>query len=156
MGKWNDYTTKTALKDSDELMILDKDANANKRTLMDKIWDYVVDKMTNAVVAKLNTTNKTMIGAINELNSNAFPLNAPTNVLQGKDLNNVMTHGTYTIQSNCENVPTSLSDGILVVIVPKNSNYVRQIYFGGYLDEIFTRTRYWYNNSFTWHEWKLL
>ena len=68
--EWTKYTTKEALKDNDELMILDKDANANKRTLMDKIWDYVVDKMTTAVIAKLGTTNKTLIGAVNELNSN--------------------------------------------------------------------------------------
>ena len=68
--KWTDYTTKETLKDNDELMILDKDANANKRTLMSKIWDYVVDKMTTAVIAKLGTTNKTLIGAVNELNSN--------------------------------------------------------------------------------------
>ena len=72
MGKWNDYTTKTALKDNDELMILDKDANANKRTLMVKVWDYVVDKMTTAVIAKLGTTNKTLIGAVNELNSKSL------------------------------------------------------------------------------------
>lgn len=70
--EWTKYTTKEALKDNDELMILDKDANANKRTLMDKIWDYVVDKMTTAVIAKLETTNKTLIGAVNELNSNAL------------------------------------------------------------------------------------
>lgn len=69
--EWTKYTTKEALKDNDELMILDKDANANKRTLMDKIWDYVVDKMTTAVIAKLGTTNKTLIGAVNELNSKA-------------------------------------------------------------------------------------
>ena len=69
--EWTKYTTKEALKDNDELMILDKDANANKRTLMDKIWDYVVDKMTTAVIAKLGTTNKTLIGAVNELNSNS-------------------------------------------------------------------------------------
>ena len=68
--KWTDYTTKETLKDNDELMILDKDANANKRTLMDKIWNYVVDKMTTAVITKLETTNKTLIGAVNELNSN--------------------------------------------------------------------------------------
>lgn len=68
--EWTKYTTKEALKDNDELMILDKDANANKRTLMDKVWDYVVDKMTTAVIAKLRTTNKTLIGAVNELNSN--------------------------------------------------------------------------------------
>ena len=29
--EWTKYTTKEALKDNDELMILDKDANANKR-----------------------------------------------------------------------------------------------------------------------------
>ena len=67
--EWTKYTTKEALKDNDELMILDTDGKANKRTLMDKIWDYVVDKMTTAVIAKLETTNKTLIGAVNELNS---------------------------------------------------------------------------------------
>lgn len=67
--EWTKYTTKEALKDNDELMILDTDGKANKRTLMDKIWDYVVDKMTTAVIAKLGTTNKTLIGAVNELNS---------------------------------------------------------------------------------------
>ena len=67
--EWTKYTTKEALKDNDELMILDKDANANKRTLLDKVWNYVVDKMTTAVIAKLGTTNKTLIGAVNELNS---------------------------------------------------------------------------------------
>lgn len=70
--KWTDYTTKETLEDNDELMILDKDANANKRTLMDKVWNYVVDKMTTAVIAKLGTTNKTLIGAVNELNSKSL------------------------------------------------------------------------------------
>lgn len=70
--EWTKYTAKEALKDNDELMILDKDANANKRTLMDKVWDYVVDKMTTAVIAKLGTTNKTLIGAVNELNSKSM------------------------------------------------------------------------------------
>ena len=68
--EWTKYTTKEALKDNDELMILDTDGKANKRTLMGKIRNYVVDKMTTAVIAKLGTTNKTLIGAVNELNSN--------------------------------------------------------------------------------------
>ena len=67
--KWTDYTTKETLEDNDELMTLDADGKANKRTLMSKIWNYVVDKMTSAVVAKLTTTDKTVLGAINELNS---------------------------------------------------------------------------------------
>lgn len=70
--KWTDYTTKETLEDNDELMTLDADGKANKRTLMSKIWNYVVDKMTSAVVAKLTTTDKTVLGAINELNSNTI------------------------------------------------------------------------------------
>ena len=71
MAKWTEYTKKEALKDNDELMILDTDGKANKRTLMNKVWDYVVDKMSSAVIAKLTTADKTIIGALNELNSNS-------------------------------------------------------------------------------------
>lgn len=34
------------------------------------LWDKILDKLTSAVVERLNTTNKTVIGALNELNSN--------------------------------------------------------------------------------------
>lgn len=102
---WTDYTTKTALKDNDELMILDKDANANKRTLMDKVWDYVVDKMTTAVIAKLGTTDKTLIGAVNELNSNKLE------PLKLSDLNSAPL-GFSIIHWNKNNKNTPLSDGV--------------------------------------------
>lgn len=74
MSKWTEYTQKEALKDNDELMILDTDGKANKRTVMNKVWDYVVDKMTSAVIAKLDTKDKTVLGALNELNSNTQTL----------------------------------------------------------------------------------
>ena len=86
--KWTDYTTKETLEDNDELMILDADVKANKRTLMSKIWNYVVDKMTSAVVAKLTTTDKTVLGAINELNSNSL-----------KDRVEINRYGDMTIKS---------------------------------------------------------
>ena len=86
--KWTDYTTKETLEDNDELMILDADVKANKRTLMSKIWNYVVDKMTSAVVAKLTTTDKTVLGAINELNSNSL-----------KDRVEINQYGDMTIKS---------------------------------------------------------
>lgn len=35
--KLADYTTKETLEDNDELMILDTDCKANKRTLMNKV-----------------------------------------------------------------------------------------------------------------------
>lgn len=69
MPKWTEYTTKYTLADNDEVMLYDATARANKRGLMSKFWDYVVDKMATDVISKLETNNKTIIGAINALNS---------------------------------------------------------------------------------------
>lgn len=69
MPKWTEYTTKDTLADNDEAMLYDATGKANKRGLMSKFWDYVVDKMSTAVISKLETNNKTIIGAINALNS---------------------------------------------------------------------------------------
>lgn len=67
---WKNYTQKsTALSDNDEVMLLDSTDEKNKRGLMSKFWDYVVDKMATAVISKLETENKTIIGALNKLNS---------------------------------------------------------------------------------------
>lgn len=67
---WKNYTQKdTALLDNDEIMLLDSADGKNKRGLMSKFWDYVVDKMSTAVISKLETNNKTIIGAINALHS---------------------------------------------------------------------------------------
>ena len=68
MPKWTEYTSKDTLADNDEVMLYDATARANKRGLMSKFWDYVVDKMATAVISKLETENKTVIGAINYLN----------------------------------------------------------------------------------------
>lgn len=69
MPKWTEYTSKDTLADNDEVMLYDATARANKRGLMSKFWDYVVDKMATAVIGKLETKNKTIIGALNTLNS---------------------------------------------------------------------------------------
>jgi hypothetical protein len=68
MPKWTEYTTKDTLADNDEVMLYDATGRANKRGLMSKFWDYVVDKMSTAVISKLETENKTVIGALNYLN----------------------------------------------------------------------------------------
>ena len=70
MPKWTEYTSKDTLADNDEVMLYDATARANKRGLMSKFWDYVVDKMATAVISKLETNNKTIIVAINALNGN--------------------------------------------------------------------------------------
>ena len=61
MPKWTDYTKKTALKDNDELMILDTDGKANKITTIGKVAN-------NTAFSGLKTANKTLVGGINEVN----------------------------------------------------------------------------------------
>lgn len=72
MPKWTEYTSKDTLADNDEVMLYDATARANKRGLMSKFWDYVVDKMATAVISKLETNNKTIIGALNYLYGNSL------------------------------------------------------------------------------------
>ena len=79
MPKWTEYTSKDTLADNDEVMLYDATARANKRGLMSKFWDYVVDKMATAVISKLETNNKTIIGAINALYSDRLKVIKATN-----------------------------------------------------------------------------
>lgn len=77
---WSNYTEKDTLTDKDEVMVYDSEGKTNKRSLMEKFWDYVVEKMATAVISKLETENKTVIGALNYLNGNLSTMyNANTN-----------------------------------------------------------------------------
>lgn len=72
MGKFNEYTQKATPEDADSLMIYDAAAKANKLSPFSGIWNWIVRKLTNAVISNLQTSNKSVIGALNELNSNPF------------------------------------------------------------------------------------
>lgn len=91
MPKWTEYTSKDTLADNDEVMLYDATARANKRGLMSKFWDYVVDKMATAVISKLETNNKTIIGAINALNSDGTGI-SDGDILEEKSLINISNH----------------------------------------------------------------
>lgn len=70
MGKFNEYTQKATPADNDTLMIYDATSKANKLSPFSGIWNWIVEKLTNAVISNLQTSNQTVLGAINELNSN--------------------------------------------------------------------------------------
>lgn len=71
MGKFNEYTQKATPADNDTMMIYDAAAKSNKLTPFSGIWNWMVNKLTNAVINNLQTSNKTVVGALNELNSKA-------------------------------------------------------------------------------------
>lgn len=76
MPKWTDYTIKANPADKDEMMILDTAGKANKRLGLSALSDWIIGKIANKVFENLQTQNKTILGAINELNSKRFKANS--------------------------------------------------------------------------------
>lgn len=70
MGKFNEYSQKATPEDADSLMIYDAAAKANKLSPFSGIWNWIVGKLTNAVISNLQTRNQTVVGALNELKNN--------------------------------------------------------------------------------------
>lgn len=67
---WSNYTEKTATPvDADEVMVRDSTDGKNKRLLFGTFWKWVAKKLNEATISELQTNNKTIIGAINALNS---------------------------------------------------------------------------------------
>lgn len=77
MANWKEYTTKTTPEDADEIMIADTKANANKRTPFGGLWNWIAGKLATAVISQLETQSKSIIPALNELNSNKITTNSP-------------------------------------------------------------------------------
>ena len=80
MPKWTDYTIKTTVADNDEIMTLDTAGKANKRLSLSTLSDWVLGKIADKVFEKLQTSNKTILGAINELNSKAQKIGFKGNI----------------------------------------------------------------------------
>lgn len=72
MANWKEYTTKTTPEDADEIMIADYKANVSKRTPFSGLWNWIANKLATAVISQLETQNKSIIPALNELNSNGI------------------------------------------------------------------------------------
>ena len=74
MPKWTDYTIKTDPADKDELMVLDAAGKANKRLSLSALLGFIENKIMGRRFDNLNTTDKTVLGAINEVDSNGKQL----------------------------------------------------------------------------------
>ena len=97
MAKFNEYTQKATPEDADTLMIYDAAAKANKLSPFSGIWNWIVEKLTNAVISNLQTSNKSVIGALNELNSDTSKLALKENVTDIQALISKASPGTYIL-----------------------------------------------------------
>lgn len=66
---WSDYTEKKVPEDEDEVMIYDKKGVANRRLFFSGIWNWLIGKAKTDEVNALNTKDKTIVGALNEIDS---------------------------------------------------------------------------------------
>lgn len=73
-NNWNNYTEKTATPvDADEVMVRDSADGKNKKLLFGTFWKWVAKKLNEATISELQTSNKTIVGALNQLNSDSLP-----------------------------------------------------------------------------------
>ena len=115
MPKFDDYTQKNTPEDNDITLILDKTANVNKKTPFSGIWTWIVNKMTNAVIQNLQTTNKTVIGSINELNSkSAIILNSDSET-QVSFVCTLATKYFIVVQASGPNGDNGLGPAVLTI-----------------------------------------
>lgn len=76
MAKFIDYTEKTEPVDTDLALIYDTPAKVNKKFTFGNLWKWIAKKIVSEGISQLETTNKTIPGAINELNSKRFNANS--------------------------------------------------------------------------------
>lgn len=157
---WSNYTEKTATPvDADEVMARDSTDGKNKRLLFGTFWKWVAKKLNEATISELQTNNKTIIGAINALNSESLIGNVTTIDDITFDYNSFTKTGLYYIngpknQSESDNKPGDNVTNCFMMVLAKTDYRCFQIIFPGNTQRIF------YRNTKTdlseWNSWKTL
>lgn len=143
MPKFNEYPTETTVTDDDTMLIFENTSKKNKQTPFSGLWNWMVGKLTNAVIDKLTTNNKTVLGALNELNSkmrkwgisrssNSDANDAPAPSIVYYTVGNQNTPATYTyivtIGDNDQDViqigiPVSISSTRMLVRIKSSGKW---------------------------------
>ena len=151
-NNWNNYTEKTATPvDADEVMVRDSADGKNKKLLFGTFWKWVAKKLNEATISGLQTSNKTIVGALNQLNSESFNNGYNLNLT---DWNSISAPGIYSGNgSDAKNSP-SYSEGIWINAIAfasnGNKNYITIIAFYGLHISVKTKAKE------TWSGWELL
>lgn len=147
MGKFNEYSQKTTPADNDTLMIYDATSKANKLSPFSGIWNWIVGKLTNAVISNLQTRNRTVVGALNEIND-GLPVSGIY------DLDKPPKKMIFSAKAGSTNLPNGLGGANAVTVIQMNlgdSNFDSMIAFTFAVDKIAIRRK---NGTKNWSEWK--
>lgn len=140
-NNWNNYTEKTATPvDADEVMVRDSTDGKNKKLLFGTFWKWVAKKLNEATISELQTSNKTIVGALNQLNSDKTKLCTDSNISNLNDFGKAQTQMLSGIAYNSAlnyipgessfasvfYIPSWRNYGVQFVCVPDSGNiYVR-------------------------------
>ena len=118
-NNWNNYTEKTATPvDADEVMVRDSTDGKNKKLLFGTFWKWVAKKLNEATISELQTSNKTIVGALNQLNSdklNNTTLQLNDNIESIYSMINPKTCTFFCVWGNIGGLYPSWAWGILMV-----------------------------------------
>lgn len=135
MGKFNEYSQKATPADNDTLMIYDATSKANKLSPFSGIWNWIVEKLTNAVISNLQTSNQTVVGTLNELNGKVF---INTRNLSTFSVNIKLSKDTYT--SFLMYGATSQNNGFMYIVFVNTVLGKRAVSFIKIADFVTNRT----------------
>lgn len=159
-NNWNNYTEKTATPvDADEVMVRDSADGKNKKLLFGTFWKWVAKKLNEATISELQTSNKTIVGALNQLNSESLIGNVTTIEDTTFDYNSFTKTGLYYIngpknQSESDNKPGENITNCFMLVLAKSDYRCFQIIFPGNTESIFYRSTK--TDSSKWNSWKTL
>lgn len=156
MANFTNYTEKTEPVDTDLVLIYDTPAKVNKKFTFGNLWKWIAKKIVSEGISQLETTNKTIPGAINELNSNR--LRSSENIASASDLAEEVLikceEGEirlFTIQStvSIDQGSPDGKGGFLLVYQSKSGSEYGIVVLFSYANAIWMKTK-----SATWSEWK--
>lgn len=113
MAQYTDYTEKTEPVDTDLALIYDTPAKVNKKFTFGNLWKWIAKKIVSEGISQLETTNKTIPGAINELNSKIFPskINFETRAVVGEGLNGTKAAIVPFLRADLYNITVTINTG---------------------------------------------
>ena len=140
-------------------MARDSTDGKNKRLLFGTFWKWVAKKLNEATISELQTNNKTIIGAINALNSESLIGNVTTIDDITFDYNSFTKTGLYYIdgpknQSESDNKPGENITNCFMMVLAKTDYRCFQIIFPGNTERIFYRNTK--TDTSGWNSWKTL
>lgn len=147
MGKFNEYSQKATPEDADSLMIYDATSKSNKLSPFSGIWNWIVEKLTNAVISNLQTSNQTVLGAINEVNGSLPAVGI-------YDLDNPPKKMIFSARAGSTNLPNNFSGANAVTVIQMNlgnDSYDSMIAFTFAVDKIAIRRK---NGTKNWSKWE--